>query len=123
MGAPAPPEPPVFAGKVVIVTGASSGIGKALSLALAPQRPRLALAARDEARLQQVAEACRALGAESCVVPTDVASQDACQRLVTRTLGQFGAIDALVNNAGIGMLARLVIRPHTRSGTISSRIE
>jgi short-subunit dehydrogenase len=95
----------VFADKVVVVTGASSGIGKALCLALAPHRPKLVLAARDEARLTGVAEACRGLGATTLVVPTDVASQDACQRLVTRTLGQFGTLDALVNNAGIGMIA------------------
>jgi len=95
----------VFAGKVVVLTGASVGIGKALALALAPQKPRLVLASRDEAQLGQVAEACRARGAEAVVVPTDVGSQEACQRLVTRALGQFGAIDVLVNNAGIGMIA------------------
>jgi short-subunit dehydrogenase len=95
----------VFAGKVVVLTGASVGIGKALALALAPQKPRLVLASRDEAQLGQVADACRARGAEAVVVPTDVGSQEACQRLVTRALGQFGAIDVLVNNAGIGMIA------------------
>jgi len=104
MSAKASP-PPAFAGKVVVVTGASSGIGRALCLALAPQRPRLVLAARDEARLAEVAGACRAQGASTLVVPTDVAQQNQCQRLVTRTLAQFGAIDALVNNAGIGMIA------------------
>src|SRR5262245_40862665 len=95
----------VFAGKVVILTGASVGIGQALALALAAHKPRLVLASRDEAQLGQVADACRARGAETLVVPTDVGSQEACQRLVTRALGQFGAIDVLVNNAGIGMIA------------------
>jgi short-subunit dehydrogenase len=89
----------------VIVTGASSGIGRALCEVLAPQRPRLVLAARDQARLERVAEACRARGAETLVAPTDVASADECGRLVARTVAHFGAVDVLVNNAGAGMIA------------------
>jgi len=96
----------VYAGKVIVVTGASSGIGKTLCLALAPQRPRLVLAARDEAALQAVATACAERGAETLVAPADVASEEACRSLVTRTLERFSALDVLVNNAGIGMLAR-----------------
>jgi short-subunit dehydrogenase len=95
-----------YAGKAIVVTGASSGIGRALCLALAPQRPRLVLAARDAARLEAVAAECRAAGAEARVVPTDVTSKDDCRRLVEQTVEAFGALDALVNNAGIGMLAR-----------------
>src|SRR5437867_2357915 len=96
----------VYTGKSIVVTGASSGIGKALCLALAPQRPRLALAARDAAALEEVAAQCRAAGAEALVVPTDVTSPDECRRLVERTVEAFGGLDVLVNNAGIGMLAR-----------------
>ncbi len=92
--------------KVVVLTGASAGIGRALALALAPQRPRLVLAARDEAQLAEVAEACRKKGAEALVVATDVASADDCRRLVDGAVGRFGGIDVLVNNAGIGMIAR-----------------
>jgi short-subunit dehydrogenase len=95
-----------YTGKSIVVTGASSGIGRALCLALAPQRPRLVLAARDAARLEEVAAACRAAGAETLVVPTDVTSEDECRRLVERTVERFGGLDVLVNNAGIGMLAR-----------------
>ncbi len=95
-----------FTGRVVVVTGASSGIGHALALALAPQRPRLVLAARDEARLEALAKTCRERGAETLVVPTDVAEHAQCARLIERTLTAFGALDVLVNNAGIGMLAR-----------------
>lgn len=98
---------PPFQNKVVVVTGASAGIGRALCLALAPQRPRLVLAARDKDRLQQVADACRALGAETLVVPTDVASNAACQRLVSRAVSGFGGLEVLVNNAGFSMRARL----------------
>ena len=95
----------VYTGKVIVLTGASSGIGRALALALAEQRPRLVLAARDEARLAEVAAACQAKGADVLVVPTDVASQQACQKLIERSLERFKVIDVLVNNAGIGMIA------------------
>jgi short-subunit dehydrogenase len=95
-----------FTGKSIIVTGASSGIGRALCLALAPQRPRLALAARDAARLEEVAAACRAAGAEVLVVPTDVTSQESCRDLVAAAVGAFGGLDVLVNNAGASMAAR-----------------
>jgi NAD(P)-dependent dehydrogenase (short-subunit alcohol dehydrogenase family) len=95
-----------FASKVVVVTGASSGIGKALCLALAPQRPRLVLAARDEEQLRTVAQACAEAGAETLVVRTDVSREDECRALVARAVERFGALDVLVNNAGIGMIAR-----------------
>jgi short-subunit dehydrogenase len=95
-----------YTGRSIVVTGASSGIGKALCLALAPQRPRLVLAARDAARLEEVAAACRAAGAETLVVPTDVTSPDECRHLVDRTIGTLGSLDVLVNNAGIGMMSR-----------------
>ncbi len=95
-----------YDGKVVVVTGASQGIGKALAVALAPQRPRLALAARDEAALSAVAAECRARGAEALVVRTDVADEASCRALVEATVRHFGGIDVLVNNAGMGMLAR-----------------
>ncbi len=94
-----------FTDKVVIVTGASSGIGRALCLALAPQRPRLALSGRDEARLLEVASACRAQGAQTLALTADVARQADCERLVARTLDAYGALDVLVNNAGLGMWA------------------
>ena len=96
----------VYAGKVVILTGASQGIGKALSLALAPQRPRLVLAARDTEALARVARDCEALGAEALVVGCDVSDEAACRALAAAAATRFQAIDVLVNNAGMGMLAR-----------------
>ncbi len=95
-----------YAGKVVVVTGASQGIGKALCLELAGQRPRLALAARDAAALEAVAAGCRDRGAETLVVPTDVGDEAACRALVERTVERFASLDVLVDNAGVGMLAR-----------------
>jgi short-subunit dehydrogenase len=96
-----------YEGKTVVVTGASVGIGRALCLALAPQRPRLVLASRDEAKLEEVAGECRALGAEALVVPTDVGVEAQCRALVARAVAQFGGLDVLVNNAGLSMWARL----------------
>ena len=96
----------VYARKVVVVTGASQGIGKALCLELAAQRPRLVLAARDAAALEAVAAECRARGAETLVAPTDVCDEAACRALVERAVERFAGVDVLVNNAGMGMLAR-----------------
>jgi short-subunit dehydrogenase len=96
-----------YAGRTIIVTGASVGIGRALCLALAPQKPRLVLAARDEAKLQEVAAECRGRGAETLVVRTDVTREEACAALVARSVEAFGGVDVLVNNAGAGMIARL----------------
>ncbi len=96
-----------YQGKVIVVTGASQGIGRALCLELAPQRPRLVLAARDVAALEAVASEGRALGAETLVVETDVTDVEACRHLVERGVETFGGVDVLVNNAGIGMISRL----------------
>jgi NAD(P)-dependent dehydrogenase (short-subunit alcohol dehydrogenase family) len=96
-----------YTGKVVVVTGASQGIGRALCLELSPQRPRLVLAARDAVGLEAVASACRERGAEALAVPTDVTDVEACRRLIERAVEAFGGVDVLVNNAGIGMIARL----------------
>ena len=95
-----------YAGKVVVVTGASQGIGRALCLELATQGPRLVLAARDAVALEAVASACRERGAETLVVETDVTDTEACRHLVDRSVHAFGGVDVLVNNAGIGMVAR-----------------
>jgi short-subunit dehydrogenase len=95
-----------YANRTIVVTGASQGIGRALCLAVAPQRPRLVLAARDEARLGEVAEECRAAGAETLVVRADVAIEADCQRIVAGAVARFGGLDVLVHNAGISMWSR-----------------
>ena len=92
-----------FAGKVVVVTGASSGIGRALCLELAAQKPRLVLAAREENPLREAASACESKGAETLVVPTDVSSEEQSRRLIDRAVERFGVIDAIVANAGVTM--------------------
>ncbi len=95
-----------FRGLAVLVTGASAGIGREMALQLARQGARLSLAARDAARLDEVAAECRALGATAFAVPTDVGDEAQCRALVERTVAGLGGVDVLVNNAGIGMWAR-----------------
>ena len=94
-----------FSGKVIVVTGASEGIGRALCLALAPQGPKLVLSARNEERLASAAKECEALGAETLVVLADVTDPEACGNLMARTVEHFGGLDVLVNNAGGTMWA------------------
>lgn len=95
--------PNQWAHQVIIITGASSGIGKALSYALAPQSPKLVLVARDHTRLREVADSCERLGATTLVVPTDVADPQACAEMIGQTISTFSGIDVLVNNAGMSM--------------------
>ncbi|MFI2366049.1 SDR family oxidoreductase [Promicromonospora sp. NPDC019610] len=91
-----------FKGQVVLVTGASRGIGRGIALAFAQEGARLVLAARSLDRLAQVEREARALGAEVLVAPTDVTSADDVAALVDAATNRFGRIDVLVNNAGIG---------------------
>jgi NAD(P)-dependent dehydrogenase (short-subunit alcohol dehydrogenase family) len=95
-----------FRDNVVVLTGASAGIGHQMALQLAAQGAHLVLAARDAGRLDETAEECRRLGARVVAVPTDVGDEAQCRALVERAVAEFGRIDTLVNNAGIGMWAR-----------------
>ena len=96
----------VFRDNVVVITGASAGIGLEISRMLARQGASLVLAARNPALLGEAAEACRSLGARVIAVPTDVADREQCRALIDGALSEFGRIDTLVNNAGISMHAR-----------------
>ncbi|MBI3568732.1 MAG: SDR family oxidoreductase [Gemmatimonadetes bacterium] len=96
-----------FRGQVVIVTGASGGIGEQLALQLAAQGARLALAARRAEELERVARSCVAAGGEALVVATDVGDAASCRALVERTFDKYGRLDMLVNNAGLGMWAKV----------------
>lgn len=96
-----------FRDQVVIITGASAGIGKALALQLASQGARMAIAARRVERLEQVAAECHALGGEALAVPSDVSDEVQCKALVEKTIAAFGRIDMLINNAGLAVIALL----------------
>ena len=94
-------------GKVVLVTGASRGIGRAVALAFAREGASLVLAARSAERLAEVTAEVRALGGAALPVPTDVTSPDAVTGMVDAAMAEFGRIDVLVNNAGIGKVGEV----------------
>jgi 3-oxoacyl-[acyl-carrier protein] reductase len=88
-------------GRVVLVTGASQGIGRASALVLAAGGAKVALCARNREKLQQVAEEIAAAGGEAALFKMDVASEEEIKANVKSVLERFGKIDILVNNAGV----------------------
>jgi len=94
-----------LSGKVSIVTGAGRGIGKAIALLLSREGSRVVLGARSESELKAVEEEIRQQGGEALVVPTDLARDEELERLVAKSLAEWGSIDHLINNAGWGKTA------------------
>jgi NAD(P)-dependent dehydrogenase (short-subunit alcohol dehydrogenase family) len=88
--------------RVVIVTGASSGLGVAFATAVAEAGADVVLAARRADKLQETTELVRRAGRRALPVRTDVADPDQCQSMVDAAMSEFGRVDVLVNNAGIG---------------------
>ena len=95
-------------GKVVVVTGASKGIGRAIAFAFAAVGAKVVLAARTRETLEQVTDELRESGAEALAVPTDVTNVDAVKQLIQRTLDAYQRVDILINNAGIGHFGPVV---------------
>ncbi len=91
-----------LSGRVAIVTGASSGLGVAFARGLAEAGADLALGARRVERLEQTADLVRDAGRKVLTLATDVSDPDQCQALVDATMTEFGRVDVLVNNAGVG---------------------
>lgn len=103
--------------KIVIVTGASRGIGEEIALSFARQKSTLVLAARSSDGLKRVEQKIQTLGAEVLSVPTDVSSPEAVEALVAKTQARFGRVDILVNNAGIGRVSAV------ESGTFEADLQ
>lgn len=91
--------------RVVIVTGASSGIGKALVFAFANQKAKIVLAARNLPALEEIASVLASQAVEALAVRVDISVEEDCLQLIEKTMARFGRIDILVNNAGISMRA------------------
>lgn len=99
-----------LAGKTALITGASQGIGRACAIELAKTGARIVLAARNEAKLAEVAAEITAAGGTAHAVVLDVASEDSIKTTAKAILAQFGVIEILVNNAGVtrdGLMMRM----------------
>lgn len=90
-------------GKVVIITGASSGIGKACAYVFSRQGAKVALAARNEEKLNEIENGLKEENRAVLALKTDVSNENDCKKLIEETVKTFGRIDVLVNNAGISM--------------------
>jgi short-subunit dehydrogenase len=96
---------------VVVITGASSGIGRATALRFAAKGARLVLAARGAASLEEVARECRTRGAKAIAVPTDMTDVAKVEELAARAVKEFGRLDVWVNNAAVGAFGLLTEIP------------
>ena len=96
-------RPTEFKNKVALVTGASKGLGKAMSLALAQAGAKLALVSRDERLLSETAAAIREAGSEAEVFPADVSDEAQVLALEKAVAARFGRVHILINNAGINL--------------------
>lgn len=92
---------PSFAGRVAVVTGGGSGIGRALALALAREGARVAVADIDEAAAAETARQAAAAGGEAIALQTDVADREAVEALADAVFARYGATHVLCNNAGV----------------------
>jgi short-subunit dehydrogenase len=94
-------QPADFSNKTIVITGASSGVGKAMVLELAATGAKLVLAARRKESLEELAAECEELGALALAVPTDMSVVEDIQSLVARAVAFGGSIDVWINNAGV----------------------
>ncbi|WP_372751834.1 SDR family oxidoreductase [Labilibaculum sp.] len=94
--------------KIVVITGASSGIGRALAFEFASRGSKIVLAARNLDKLKEIEAKIQSMGNEVLAVRTDVSIQEDCENLIAKTVEKFGSLDVLINNAGISMRALFV---------------
>lgn len=97
--------------QAVVITGASSGVGRAAALAFAAKGACVVLCARHQEALEEVAQECRQAGGEALVVPGDVGDPQAMQDLVAAALEHHGHIDVWINNAGVGAVGEFTQTP------------
>jgi short-subunit dehydrogenase len=95
-----------LANNIVIITGASTGIGEQLAYQLAKEGAHLVLSSRRVDELERVADKVRELGARATVIACDVAKQSDCKHLIDMTVSEFGGVDTIVLNAGMTMWAK-----------------
>src|SRR5437870_4036441 len=96
-----------LAGRVAILTGAGRGIGRYVALSLARNGARVVLAARTESQLRAVREEIEILGGMALDVVTDITSESDVITLLRKSVEQFGRLDIVINNAGIGVFGPL----------------
>ncbi|MDB6124669.1 MAG: Short-chain dehydrogenase/reductase [Pedosphaera sp.] len=96
---------------VIVITGASSGIGRATALEVAKQQGTVILASRQEEALRDLAEVCEEMGGRALAVRTDVTDEKQVQELARRTVETFGRIDAWVNNAAVTLYSKFEDAP------------
>ena len=97
-----------LAGSVCIITGASSGIGKASALALANEGANIVLTARRKHRLDELVETIQASGSQAVAVTGDASEEETATRTIAAAKERFGKVDILINNVGIGIYKSLI---------------
>ncbi len=107
-----PPDDRPLAGRVAFITGASSGIGQATARALAARGASVVLAARSTERLEELRRTIVSEGGDALALQTDVSDRDSVEHAFERAVAEFGSMDVLVNNAGLGLSGRVAeVRP------------
>ena len=104
----------MFAGQTVIITGASSGLGRQLARDLASCGARCVLHGRQEAELEETAMICKEVGGETLTVIGDVTQPEDCGALVEAAVNKFGGVDIYLSNAGLSMCCLLYTSPSPR---------